>query len=273
MWNAPHNAPDVNPGVDEVVLGQASVLDACCDVWAPRYRQASFGALAGGLQAYDLAFIDVRAAFGQFLAEIGDRPFVILGHSQGALHTQRLLTRVVDPDPALVERLVAAYVVGIAVPEALYATALERVEACTVPNQVACAASWATFADDYPGLSQWRQSARDRYASIIDATGNTAIQCSNPLSWLADETAVPRSGNLGATMITVDKTSLITPVPELVGAQCADGALLVSPRAPEPFTALEFMPGNYHFADVALFYQNVSRNLVQRADAWQQQHR
>ena len=268
LWNAPHNAPDVNPGVDEVVLGQASVLDACCDVWAPRYRQASFGALGGGLQAYDLAFIDVRAAFAQFLAEIGERPFVILGHSQGALHTQRLITRVIDPDPALSARLVAGYVIGIAVPEALYATTLTRIDACTEPGQVGCVASWATFAEDFAGLDQWRGSARDRYASIIESAGSTAIQCTNPLSWRADEVPVSPAGNLGATMITEDRTGLITPVPALVGARCADGALLVSPRAPEPFTALEFMPGNYHFADVALFHENVSRNLVERAVAW-----
>jgi CubicO group peptidase (beta-lactamase class C family)/pimeloyl-ACP methyl ester carboxylesterase len=270
LWNAPHNAPDVNPGVDEVVLGQASVLDACCDVWAPRYRQASFGALGGGLQAYDLAFIDVRAAFEQFLDEIGERPFVILGHSQGALHTQRLVERVVDPDAALARRLVAAYVVGIPVPEALYATTLSRVTACRAPEQVGCIVTWASYAPDYKGLAQWRQSARERYAPMMAAAGTDAIQCTNPLSWQANETAMPPARNLGATMINKEATALITPVPGLVGARCADGALLVSPRPAEPFTALEFIPGSYHFADVALFHENLSRNLVQRAAAWQE---
>jgi len=271
LWNAPHNAPDVNPGVDEVVLGQASVLDACCDVWAPRYRQASFGALGGGLQAYDLAFLDVRAAFAQFLDEIGDRPFIILGHSQGALHTQRLVARIVDPDPDLAQRLIAAYVIGIAVPEALYAQELARITPCTEPAQVGCIASWATFAEDYKGLKQWRESTRERYARMMDAAGSDAIQCTNPLSWRADEAAVPPAANLGATMVNADKTELIAPVPELVGTRCADGALLISRRAPEPFTTLEFMPGNYHFADVALFHENISRNLAERAAAWRAQ--
>jgi hypothetical protein len=268
-WNAPHNDPQVNPGVDAVVLGQASVLDPCCDVWAPRYRQASFGALGGALQAYDLAFLDIRAAFAQFLAGIGDRPFVILGHSQGALHTQHLVTDVVDPDPALARRLIAAYVIGIPVPEALYATTLSRVGPCQSALEVGCIASWATYAPDYAGLARWRESARARYAGIIAQAATSAIQCTNPLSWQADEIAVPASRNLGARMINASADALDPPMPGLVGARCDDGALLASPPPPAPFDQLEMMPGSYHFADVALFHTNVARNLVERAAAWQ----
>jgi pimeloyl-ACP methyl ester carboxylesterase len=167
MWNPPHSSPEVNPGVDDVVLGQATVLDACCEVWAPRYRQASFAALRAAPQAFDLAFLDVRAAFEHFLSAIGDRPFVILGHSQGALHTQNLIRTVVDKDPALADRLIAAYVVGIPVPEAFYETKLERVSACETPRQLGCIASWASFAEDFDGVARWREIARTRYADII----------------------------------------------------------------------------------------------------------
>jgi hypothetical protein len=36
----------VMSGVDAVVTAQASVLDACCEVWAPRYREAAIVGLA-----------------------------------------------------------------------------------------------------------------------------------------------------------------------------------------------------------------------------------
>jgi hypothetical protein len=267
-WNAPHSSPAVIPGVNDVVLGQASVLDACCEVWAPRYRQASFASLRAAQQAFDLAFQDVRAAFAQFLADIGDRPFVILGHSQGALHTQNLIRNVVDKNPALADRLIAAYVVGIPVPEALYATRLERVTPCETPEQVGCIATWASFAGDYEGLSQWRAITRGRYADIIRQAGSEAIQCTNPLSWRADEAPVPATDNLGATMINDSGTALIPAVPALVGARCERGALLVTPRPPAPFSKLEMMPGSYHFLDVALFHENVKRNAARRAAAW-----
>jgi CubicO group peptidase (beta-lactamase class C family) len=267
-WNAPHDSPDVIPGVDDVVLGQASALDACCDVWAPRYRQASLAALGGALQAYDFAFLDIEDAFATFLGEIGARPFVVLGHSQGALHTQFLVTRVIENDRQLAERLVAAYIVGIQVPEALYSTRLSRVRPCTAPTEVQCVATWSSYAPDYKALAQWRSSARERYAGLMAKAGTEALQCTNPLSWLANEQAVQAERNLGATMPDPAGLALLPLTPGLVGARCDDGALLVSPRPPAPFTTLELMPGSYHMADVALFHENVARNATERAAAW-----
>ena len=269
LWNAPHAAPDVIPGVDAVVAGQASVLDRCCEVWAPRYRQASIAALGASMQPYDLAYLDVVAAFRQFLARIGDRPFVILGHSQGALHAQRLITEVVDPDAALASRLVAGYVVGIPVAEAVYAKTLTRVRACTTPTQTGCIASWATFSERFPALPQWRAGARARFAPLMTAAGTRAIQCTNPLLWQAGEASAAAVLNLGATLPDPASGALRPLAPALVGAQCMDGALVVTPEPPPPFSLLALAPGNYHLADVALFHENVARNMAERADAWQ----
>ena len=45
--------------------------------------------------------------------KVGDaRPFILAGHSQGALHALRLLRERVAAKPALRRRLVAAYLVG-----------------------------------------------------------------------------------------------------------------------------------------------------------------
>ncbi len=267
-WNAPHDAPDVVPGVDAVVAGQGSVFDACCDWWAPRYRQASLLALGNTPQAYELAFLDVRAAFRQFLAEIGDRPFVMLGHSQGALHTQTLVTDIIERDPALRKRLVVAYVVGIPVPMALYGQTLRHVGACTTPTQTRCIASWSTFTDRFTALAQWRSGTRARFATLMQAGGTQAIQCTNPLSWRADELPVPATQNLGATLFDPSAGAMTPPVVGLVDARCVDGALLAAPEPPLPFSALALVPGNYHLADVALFHSNVARNIVDRIAAW-----
>ncbi|MEZ5459266.1 MAG: DUF3089 domain-containing protein [Steroidobacteraceae bacterium] len=267
-WNAPHDAPDVVPGVDAVVAGQGSVFESCCDWWAPRYRQASLLALGNTPQAYDLAFLDVRAAFRQFLEEIGERPFVILGHSQGALHTQTLVTDVIERDPALRKRLVAAYVVGIPVPMALYGQTLRHITACTTPTQTRCIATWSTFTDRFTGLAQWRGGTRARFAALMQAGGTQAIQCTNPLSWRADEVAVPAAQNLGATLFDPRAGALMPPVAGLVDARCVDGALLAAPEPPAPFSALAMVPGNYHLADVALFHANVARNIADRIAAW-----
>jgi hypothetical protein len=184
------------------------------------------------------------------------------------LHTQFLLTRIIETDPRLAERLIAAYIVGIQLPEALYATQLSRVKPCTAPAQVRCVATWSSYAPDFKALAQWRSNARERYAGLMAKAGTEALQCTNPLSWLADEQAVAADRNLGATMPDSTGLALLPLTPGLVGARCDDGALLVSPRPPAPFTALELMPGSYHMADVALFHENVARNATERASAW-----
>jgi CubicO group peptidase (beta-lactamase class C family)/pimeloyl-ACP methyl ester carboxylesterase len=267
-WNAAVDDPAVNASVDAVVKGQGSALNFCCDVYAPRYRQAGIAALASGMQPYDLAYLDVRAAFTQFLKEIGARPFIVLGHSQGALHTQRLVTETIDKDAALSARLVAAYVVGIPMPQALYGTSLKTIKPCTSATQTNCVATWATFSPAYANLDRWRAGARARYAAAMQAANTNAIQCVNPLNWTADETAAPPQANLGASLVNPADGQLTSTVPALVGAQCRDGALVVTPEPPLPFAALAFEPGNYHLADVALFYANLRANAAERARAW-----
>src|SRR3546814_15517433 len=74
-----------------VTARQASLFDACCRRFMPRYRQASSRAFAerlgDGAKAYALAYGDVLRAFRSYVAHDNHgRPFIIAGHSQGALH-------------------------------------------------------------------------------------------------------------------------------------------------------------------------------------------
>ena len=115
-WNAALDDAETNWRAGLFVRSQASVFNEAGQVWAPRYRQATFGAFLtnaqAAQQALDLAYRDVASAFEQFLAEAGDRPIILAGHSQGALHLVRLLHDRVANDVALRRHIVAAYVVG-----------------------------------------------------------------------------------------------------------------------------------------------------------------
>ena len=82
--------------VDELVLRhQASVFNGCCEIYAPRYRQAtiySFLDHTNGAQALALAYGDVVRAFNTFLNRIEpQQPFVVAGHSQGTRHAAELV--------------------------------------------------------------------------------------------------------------------------------------------------------------------------------------
>ena len=119
------------------------------EIWAPRYRQAAYGAFLlksdDAQKALDLAYADVAAAFDEFVKEAGDRPIILAGHSQGALHLERLLREKVAGKP-IAKRIVAAYVVGWPISTTADLPAL-GLPACASPDQAGCILSWMTFAD------------------------------------------------------------------------------------------------------------------------------
>ncbi len=115
-WNAPLDNPESNGRARLFVQGMASAFNATTQIWAPRYRQAAFGAFLTdqkeAKQAIDLAYGDVLQAFDKFVAEQGPRvPIILAGHSQGALHLTRLMKERVA-GKALAKRIAAPYVIG-----------------------------------------------------------------------------------------------------------------------------------------------------------------
>src|SRR6185503_6268958 len=72
-WNAPLDDKESQWRARLFVQSEASAFNNLGPVWAPKYRQATFGAFltrkAESKRALDLAYGDVRSAFEAFLAE------------------------------------------------------------------------------------------------------------------------------------------------------------------------------------------------------------
>jgi pimeloyl-ACP methyl ester carboxylesterase len=141
------------------LLQQAARLSAQCRVLAPLYRQITMATYVA-MPATDRdrflerAYVDVAAAFDRYRRHHGgDRPFVLLGHSQGAHLGRRLLERVIAPDPALRERLVAAVLLG---GDVLVTQADGRsvntggIPMCTSVDQVGCVIAYLAQATHKP---------------------------------------------------------------------------------------------------------------------------
>ena len=171
-WNAP-----LAPGSDTelrtrlFVRSQASAFNGAGQIWAPRYRQAAFGAFlldsGDAKSALDFAYRDVAAAFAEFLKESGDRPIILAGHSQGALHLMRLLREKVVGKP-IAKRIVAAYVVGWPVDTSSDLPAL-GIPACRTSKETGCILSWMSFAEPanpaHPGTMEEEQGPDRRRPS------------------------------------------------------------------------------------------------------------
>ena len=266
-WNAPL-APGGQTEVRSRLFArsQASAFNGAGEVWAPRYRQAAYGAFLldsrDASQALDLAYGDVAAAFDQFLREIpADRPIILAGHSQGSLHLLRLLG---DRRAAIEGRLVAAYVVGWPVSTAADLPATGLVS-CATAASTGCVASWQSFAEPAnPSLilDAWEDSAGGsgprRRADMV---------CTDPISG-ANGGSSPPAANPGTLVPSADLTTA-TLEPGRVGSRCDEGLLIIGGDIPS--LGAFVLPGNnYHVYDYALFWGAVRGDAERRLAAWQQ---
>jgi hypothetical protein len=267
-WNAPLDDRAANARAVLFLRGQASAFNATGAIWAPRYRQATFGAFLtikpDADRALDLAYRDVSAAFDEFLREIGPGfPIILAGHSQGALHLARLLKERIAGTPTA-KRIVAAYIVGWPISRTADLPSMGLPE-CARADQTGCILSWQSFAEPAdPAL----------VTDIFDAsTGfngqprkGTALICTNPLTGRPDS-AAPASANIGALIPSADLSSA-TMAAGRIPARCDGRGLLMIGPPPDGFGSYVLPGNNYHVFDYSLFWANIRADVARRTAAF-----
>ena len=241
-WNARFDRAQEAEELDRFVLPNwaAPFLAGDAALYAPRYRQASLYAFMNNredsIQARLFAYEDVKAAFEAFLIDIGeDRPVILAGVGQGALHALGLLIDEVAPNEALRNRLAAAYLLEAPVPMDLFSGPLATLTPCTEPGSVRCVVS-------YNAVSQ---NERERIETITERsmswTGSgelgyvneRALLCVNPLTGAMNEDYAParlHRGGAAAEGLSLDDAP--SPMANQTGAQCQNGLLMIEqPRA------------------------------------------
>lgn len=270
--NARYDEPGAtSTQIDTGVLRfQASVFNACCRIYAPHYRQASIRAFWGysdaqATAAFDLAYADVLRAFDYYIEhENHGRPFIIASHSQGSLHALRLVQERLAGQP-LRARLVAAYIIGYAVPLELEKTGLSL---CRSATQTGCVINWNSVKE---GTTAGERE-HNRFVWIEGAwqhVGTRALACTNPLNWELGG-AAPASANLGAVPGVRPEAPMPQVVPQLTGARCSGALLEVSIPLDERhgFANVLTAFGSYHILDYNLFYANIRVNARDRVRAY-----
>ncbi len=267
QWNASLDDQTSQDFARIMVKGQASAFNRASEIWAPRYRQATFGSFLSGSpeagQAVDAAYADVAQAFDYFIANTDpDMPIVLAGHSQGSLHTLRLLREKVAGTP-LAARIAAAYPIGWPISVAHDLPGLP-LPACAAPDQSACLVSWASFADDGdPGMMLAQYAASPGFDG--EMRGTSPILCVNPLTGSVNGSAGIEA-NLGTLVPSAD-LSTGDLVPGAVPARCTAAGLLLIGDPPD-MGRFVLPQGNYHVYDIPLFWANLQADVVRRVFSW-----
>ena len=133
---------------------QFARFSSVCRPFAPMYRQmttSSIALAATGMDMTryaDLAYGDVRDAFRDYLANRNEgRPFVLIGHSQGSIHLERLIAEEVDGKP-VAKKMLRAILPGwnITVPQGKRTGgSFKNTPPCANARDINCVVSWSTY--------------------------------------------------------------------------------------------------------------------------------
>jgi hypothetical protein len=275
QWNASTNDPVVNKATARgATLIQASAFNACCAVYAPRYRQANGKAFVtpttDGNLALDVAFADVSAAFDEFLRRRQkSRPFILAFHSQGTVLAERLLTQKIWGTPTA-DSFVAGYLIGGPISRDSLGS---KIPVCEAEDQWGCIVAFNVRGPKYRE-NEFDFKRRDRLGRIEPFDARI---CVNPLSWKKDDVRAAAEQHAGAVFFDSETPAIL---PKFVDATCSDGRLVVQnmgqiPKRDAASGILLWVmgPDQYHPIEYQLFYVNLRKNAVRRVNAYLDAHK
>lgn len=163
-----------------VATVQFARFSEVCRPFAPLYRSVTLTALPRAVRGEDArgwfgtAYGDVLNAWGQFLASRNsNRPFVLVGHSQGSIHLQRLIRDEIEGKP-IARNMVSAIITGwnVEVPEGqVVGGTFRSTPVCTTRGQTGCVVAYSTFraeAPPPPGALYGRAAAPGRTIACVN---------------------------------------------------------------------------------------------------------
>jgi len=243
-WNADINDKKLNKEIGNTAIqNQASVFLGIANIYAPHYRQMhiqSYYDLKNGLQAFEVAYSDVKNAFIFYWRNYNKgNKFIIAGHSQGTNHAERLLKEIILENDSMRSLLLLSYLPGMPIKQFH-----KDLPTCSTPNQLDCFLSWRTLAEGY-FPKDWEVS--------------DSISCVNPISWEIDSLVSENENHLGI-LFQNHKIHY----PKSIAAYNHNGVVWIKPIK-IPFARFYRMK-NYHIADYNLFWINIRNNLRYRLE-------
>lgn len=270
-WNAPTTNAAVRERLSRMIRPlYADPFAASANLYMPYYRQAApysfMGGTEYGRQARTLAYKDVSAAFQHFLKTWNrNRPFIIAGYGQGALYGFKLVS---DLEPQDRARLVAAYLLEVAIPLDVTAAMAKGTPLCDSPDQTGCLVIWHSTTQNARTDIPRENALVWNPGGGFDATRGRELACVNPLTWTIAGRAGSADMNLGSAMLSEFGPGSVTLNRAATSADCWNG-LLFTDITPDPLFLWsgpryrELFPSS-----INPFYADIKDNVARRAEAF-----
>jgi hypothetical protein len=278
----------IDPELRSIALYQAARYTSDCRMFAPVYRQQTLAGLLGTFTPTPAetarVYTDVRDAWRDYLHHYNHgRGVVLIGHSQGTFVLRKLVTKEIDPKPALRDRLISALLLGgnvVVKKGSDVGGDFKHVRACRSRSQIGCVVAFSTFGETPPSDAKFgrttdpgKQVLCTNPAALGGGSAKiTPIQPSEPFA--------PGSTIAAAIGLTgVPEPNVSTAWGESPGAyraQCTTGAvnaLLISPLRGAP--VFHFSPDatwGLHLVDANIALANLVGLVRHQAAVWRSAH-
>ena len=249
--------------VTNAVIAHSGIFDEVGSIYAPFYRQAdaiyildkknNISKEEQNKYFYSIPKEDAIAAFDYYIKNYNNgRPFILAGHSQGAMMIKEILKDYFKTNENLKNRMVAAYIFGYSITQ----KDLDENPHLRFANSeydTGVIISYNTESTDFNGYNP----------TLLE--GSISI---NPITWTLDETLATKEQSIGANIASNYGN------PTKIADAKVDkkrGVIKCSTINPDDFYSGEnsiFEKGVYHQYDIALYYYDLKENVRKRVGAF-----
>lgn len=241
----------------EAFARQATAFETVGNIYAPFYRQDNGSSIDRLNVIAGIPTLDAIAAFDYYIKHFNNnRPYISVGHSQGATVLSNLLSAYMKDHPDVYSRMIAAYVIGNPV-TAAYLADNPHLKFATGPDDTGVIISYNT---EMPVVDGTNPVLYGMVGRVI-----------NPVNWKTDDTYADKSESQGSFM-PIPPSFTFGFVPQYADAQIdiAKGVLICSTVSKILVDAVDaaagFPDGVCHSLDIPLYYYDLRANAQNRVN-------